>query len=131
MSTPTGPFQTPRPPEPRAASFDHVVRELREIKDTVTGLARTVGCLPAVEASLRTVREQLGKRTKSHLTVEEVAELTGRAAYTIRRWVKEKRLKAQRVKGGGPKGRLLIPREELEQLIAGGLGSEVPDAVLA
>jgi excisionase family DNA binding protein len=121
MSTPTGPFQTPRPPEPRAASFDHVVRELREIKDTVSGLARTVGCL----------REQLGKRTKSHLTVEEVADLTGRAAYTIRRWIKEKRLKAQRIKDGGPKGRLLIPREELEQLIAGGLGSEVPDAVLA
>lgn len=131
MFTPTGPSAaTLRPTDPRAA-LDHVVRELREIKDTVAGLARTVDCLPAVEASLRTVREQLGRRTKSHLTVEEVADLTGRAAYTIRRWIKEKRLKAQRVKGGGPKGRLLIPREELEQLIAGGLGSEVPDAVLA
>jgi excisionase family DNA binding protein len=131
MFTPTGPSATQRPPDPRTASFDHFVRELREIKDSVTGLVRTVGCLPVMEASLRTVREQLGKRTKSHLTVEEVADLTGRAAYTIRRWIKEKRLKAERIKGGGPKGRLLIPREELEQLIAGGLGSEVPDAVLA
>jgi excisionase family DNA binding protein len=91
----------------------------------------------AIEAALRPLRAELeglravlqGRR-KSHYTVEEVAELTGRTPYTVRRWVTEKRIKAIRLSGTGPKGRLLIPREELDALISAGLGAEIPDAVV-
>jgi len=128
----TGPPQPGhRPADPRPTSLDEVLRELRAIKDEVADVAQVVRCLPTVESGLKALKDQLGRRTKTHLTVEEVAEITGRAPYTVRRWIKEKRIRAQRIKDGGPKGRLLVPREEIEQLIAGGLGAEVPDAVLA
>lgn len=118
-------------PDARPASLDEVLRELKALKDEVADVAQTVRCLPTVESGLKALKDQLSRRTKSHLTVEEVAEITGRAAYTVRRWIKEKRIRAERIKDGGPKGRLLIPREEIERLITGGLGAEVPDAVLA
>ena len=117
--------------DPRPASLDEVLRELKALKGEVADVAQTVRCLPTVESGLRALKELLSRKTKSHITVEEVAELTGRTAYTVRRWIKEKRIRAQRIKDGGPKGRLLIPREEIERLIAGGLGAEVPDAALA
>jgi excisionase family DNA binding protein len=86
--------------------------------------------LPSLEAKLEFLRELLASRRKDHLVVEEVAELTGRSAYTIRRWVAERKLRAIRLRDGGPRGKLLIPRSELERLIAAGKGANVPDAVL-
>src|SRR5262245_45221120 len=118
-------------PDAPPPSLDQVLRELSLLKGELAVVALTVRCLPLLESRLRGLDERLGRRTKSHLTVEEVAEATGRVAYTIRRWIKEGRIKAQRIQDGGPKGRLLIPRGEIERLIAGGLGAEVPDAVLA
>lgn len=58
-------------------------------------------------------------RVKSHLTVSEVAEITGRSAFTVRRWVGEGRLPATRIDAGGPRGRLLIKQEHLEQFLSG------------
>lgn len=84
-----------------------------------------------IDRGLADLSQRLVKRTKSHLTVEEVAELTGRAAYTIRRWIKEGRLTARRLQSGGPRGRLLIAREELDNLVLRGDGGRVPDAALA
>jgi excisionase family DNA binding protein len=85
--------------------------------------------LPSLEQKLESVRELLASRRKEHLVVEEVAEMTGRSAYTVRRWISEGKLRAVRLRDGGPRGKLIIPRTELERLIAGGRGAEVPDAV--
>jgi excisionase family DNA binding protein len=78
----------------------------------------------------RELRELLAGRSKPLLTIEEVAELTGRTSYTVRRWVKEGRLTATRVSGTGPRGRLLVAREQVQRLVAAGLGAEVPADVV-
>jgi excisionase family DNA binding protein len=86
--------------------------------------------LPALESKLDGLRELLANKRKDHFLVPEVAELTGRSCYTVRRWIAEKKLNAIRLLDGGPRGKLLIPRSELERLIAGGKGADVPAAVL-
>jgi excisionase family DNA binding protein len=86
-----------------------LVFELRELKETV-----------------REFRQQLSETTKPLLTVEEVAELVGRAAYTVRSWISAGKINAIRVSGTGPRGRLLIPRSELEKLIRDGKAENVP-----
>ena len=75
------------------------------------------------------IREQLTSKCKPHYTVEEIAGLVGRSPYTIRRWISEGRITAIRINGTGPKGRLLIARDQLDAIVADGLGTEVPDAV--
>jgi excisionase family DNA binding protein len=86
--------------------------------------------LPSLEDKLRDLRELLAGRRKEHYVVEEVAELTGRAPYTIRRWIAEGKLHAIRIRDGGPRGRLLVPRREIDRLIASGKGARVPEATL-
>lgn len=86
--------------------------------------------LPALNHKLEALRELLATRRKEHYVVEEIAELTGRSAYTIRRWITEGKLQAIRLRDGGPRGKLLVPRAELERLIAAGRGADVPDVVV-
>jgi excisionase family DNA binding protein len=86
--------------------------------------------LRPMRTDLESIRSTLNARRKSHYTVEEVAELTGRSAYTVRRWITEKRLKAIRIAGTGPKGRLLISRDQIDVLIGSALGGNVPDAAV-
>jgi excisionase family DNA binding protein len=58
-------------------------------------------------------------RFKSHFTVEEVAERTGRSPYTVRtHWIKNGRLAANKLQGG----KLLIEARELERFMASGHG---------
>jgi excisionase family DNA binding protein len=93
---------------------------------------QTAGIVPVLGLildGLRDIRELLSGLRKEWYTIEEVAELTGRTAYTIRRWVKEGRIAATRVSGTGPRGRLLVGRDQLERLIAQGVGGAVPPAV--
>lgn len=81
--------------------------------------------LTGLLAGIEDIRALLSRKVKDYYTVEEVAEMAGRSAYTIRRWIKEERIKATRVEGTGPKGRLLVARPELAKLVdegkAGGL----------
>jgi excisionase family DNA binding protein len=86
--------------------------------------------LPALDHKLEALRELLAARRKEHYVVEEVAELTGRSPYTIRRWVSEGKLQAIRLRDGGPRGKLLVPRSELERLVASGQGKNVPETAL-
>lgn len=59
-------------------------------------------------------------RFKSHFTVEEVAERTGRAPYTVRtHWIKNGLLAASKLRGG----KLLIEARELDRFIASGQGT--------
>jgi excisionase family DNA binding protein len=68
--------------------------------------------------------------TKSLYTVEEVAALTGRSPYTVRRWINEQRISATRIADTGPRGRLLVAREELQRLINSGRGDSIPPVAI-
>jgi excisionase family DNA binding protein len=92
-----------------AAVVEELISYMREVKELL------------VRIDARTDRQ-----IKEYYTVEEVGELTGRAPFTVRRWIKEGRIEATRVEGTGPKGRLLIHRSQLGKLILSGRGSEVP-----
>lgn len=92
-------------------------------------LTELVNLVQSLAVQVADIRATLAAKRKPQYTVEEVADLTGRSAYTVRRWISEGRLKAIRISGTGPKGRLLIAREEIDRLISTGLGANVPDAV--
>jgi excisionase family DNA binding protein len=92
---------------------------------------RVVLMLQEIRAAIEDIRSQLAGTHKSHYTVEEVAELTGRTPYTVRRWIAEGRLRATRVHGTGPKGRLLISHDQLLGLVEAGLGAQIPPVVAA
>jgi excisionase family DNA binding protein len=82
--------------------------------------------LQQIRDELREIRDMLAGAHKELYTVDEIAELTGRTPYTVRRWVAEGRIRATRVQGTGPRGRLLIARDQLQQLIGSGRGGTVP-----
>ncbi len=48
--------------------------------------------------------------------VKEFAELVGVSAYTVRRWIKEKKIIAELVKYQGFKEKYLIPESELKKV---------------
>jgi excisionase family DNA binding protein len=78
--------------------------------------------------SLDNILTRLAGTHKDFYTIAEIAALTGRSQYTVRRWVTEKRVTATRVAGSGPKGRLLIARDQVSALVYSGLGEAVPAA---
>lgn len=86
--------------------------------------------LAQILTELRALRERVQGTRELLLTIGEVARLTGRGPYTGRRWVEEGRLRATRLQGTGPRGRLLVAREELDRLLADGLAGRVQDAAL-
>lgn len=86
--------------------------------------------LRQLQTEVREIRRSLSQHAKPLLTVDEVAELTGRAAFTVRRWIHEGRLKAERIQGTGSRGRLLIPREEILTLIRAGRGEHLPNSAV-
>jgi excisionase family DNA binding protein len=102
---------------------DHVVGH----QDSTSQIA---GQLALILASIEELGRRMDGRVKSHYTVEEVAELTGRAAYTVRAWVRDGRLAAIRVPGSGPKGRLLVPHDELRRLVTDGRAGQIPALVV-
>jgi len=76
------------------------------------------------------IRALLEGRLKSLYTVEEIAKITGRSVYTIRRWITEGRLEATRVSGTGSRCRLIISRDELGKLVPAGLSARSPAVTL-
>ena len=98
------------------AKDSQIMEMLKQILHQLTVLSAGIGEITKIEQG----------KSKSHYTIDEVAAYVRRTAYTVRRWIKEKKICAERVSGTGPKGRLLIPREELDKLIHRGLGGSLP-----
>ena len=101
------------------------------LTDTSAVEAATAALPEVVLLELRHLRRDMDElvryargKAKTLLTVEEVAEEVGRAPYTVRNWIKNGKLKATRVDGTGPRGRLLVRREDVEALVedAGRIG---------
>lgn len=78
--------------------------------------------LKSLAIKVGAIQASVEKHVKEFYTVGELAELTHRRPYTVRRWIKNRLIVATRVQGTGPKGRLLIARAELEKLVQTGLG---------
>ena len=93
-------------------------------------LEKLIGKVESLEGILNELRQLFIGKRKDNYVVEEIATLTGRSEYTVRRWISEGRLKAIRVSEGGPRGRLLVPRAELERLISAGKGENIPEVSL-
>ena len=92
-----------------------------EQDEVVQLLHRVLGAIDDLRAVIRQTR-------KEFYTVDEIASLAGRTPYTIRRWIGEGRLTATRVQGTGPRGRLLVPGDQLTRLLGQGLGGELAPA---
>lgn len=107
--------------------LDRVVARLDEVERLVRDLARA---MPHLNEQLGILVDRFGACQKQFLRVDEVAELTGRSAFTVRRWIKDGKIEATRISQGGPRGRLLISRRELQRLVMDGKGSNFSDAVL-
>ena len=88
------------------------------------------GLLIYVKDAIEYVRAQLAAKRKDHYTVPEFGDLVRRSPYTVRRWIAEGRVKAVRVQGTGPKGRLLVPHDQLDALVVAGMGTEIPAAAM-
>ena len=82
--------------------------------------------LQSIADTLELVRKTLDGQSKPLLTVSEAAKLAVCSDYTIRRWIRDRKLDAERVQGTGRHGRWLIRREALLGLLAKGLGGEIP-----
>jgi hypothetical protein len=79
---------------------------------------------------MQRVQELLQRGQKDPVTVREFADLVCRSPFTIRMWIKRGRIEAKRVIGTGPRGRLLIDRNQLSRVIQAGRGSNLQEPLL-
>jgi excisionase family DNA binding protein len=112
------------------AAFNPLGRNARSIgvtakPDEEASAQFLAATLDKILSKLDAIQEVLAGAAKPHYTVAEVARLVGRSAYTVRRWVAENRINASRIADTGPRGRLLIAREEVAKLIAEGKGDRI------
>ena len=82
--------------------------------------------LQQLKTQVEGVHCKLSGQVKAFYTVNEVAELLDRTSGTVRRWVRSGKLRANRVKGTGPRGLLRISREALRSLLDGGFDATIP-----
>ena len=81
--------------------------------------------LGLLQQAMTDLRDEMHDRRKPFVTVREAAAQCCRSEYTIRRWIAQGRVKASKVEGTGPHGRLLVARDDLERLLQVG---PAPDA---
>lgn len=106
------------------------MQQQSELHFPADSLPQVVSLLRALEAKVDAVHAVLGGQRKELLTVVEFADLVGRSSYTIRRWIAEGRVRAARVDGTGPRGRLLIPRSELDRVVQAGMAGNLPASAI-
>jgi hypothetical protein len=99
--------------------------------DEDLALTDIVARLDRLQSCVSELMTQIAGATKDYYTVEEFASRTGRAPYTVRHWRKLGLIVAERIQGSGPKGRLLIPRGELEKIVKSGRGENVNSTVMS
>lgn len=105
-------------------------QEFAELRHRIDELAtRLTEQISSFSIRLETLSDLLQGATKDYYTVDEVASKTGRSTYTVRRWVKEGRIQATRIDGTGPRGRLLISCQELDNLVRSGLGNKLSSII--
>jgi excisionase family DNA binding protein len=107
--------------------LERLCGRVEAIETILGGLSKQ---FPSLGEKLDGLHELVAGHRKNRLTTEEVAALTGRSEYTVRRWITEGKLRAVRITEGGPRGRLLIQREELERLVTSGVGASIPAVAL-
>ena len=81
-----------------------------------------------LDERLSELDRKLSPATKQYLAVEEFAQLVGRSPYTVRAWLKSGKIRGERVTGSGPRGRWLIPRDQLKVIVNSGEGASIPSA---
>jgi hypothetical protein len=86
--------------------------------------------LVLIERRLGAIEERLAGARKEYYRIADLSALVGRSDYSVRRWIKEGLLKATRVAGTGPRGILLVPREQVERLVNSGRVSAIPGVTL-
>ena len=82
--------------------------------------AALLATVHAINRKVDTLVDHLRGNLKPLLTVDEAAALLGRSSYTTRAYIRDGRLPATRLHGTGPRGRLLVRREDLERLLDAG-----------
>jgi hypothetical protein len=98
--------------------------------------SQSAGLSNPADASIRPLLEEIVRRLqrvedavsgarKDYFTVEEFAKHVRRAPYTIRKWLKEKLIRAEKVAGTGPRDRWVIPADELKKVVDAGHGAHV------
>jgi hypothetical protein len=93
-------------------------------------VADVLAVLRRLDTKVESLRSLLGQQRKENYTIGEFAQVVGRSPYTARRWVNEGKVAAIRVQGTGPRGRLLIPRRELDRVIESGRGQKIPETAI-
>lgn len=94
---------------------------------TLALLRAVVERLDRLEKQQTEAQSLLSRLTRQHTvkefyTVKEVAEMFGRAEYTVREWCRLGRLAARKLPGGrGNEGEWRVPQEELDRYQAEGL----------
>lgn len=105
-------------------------QQVTSLADEIANLRTEFAHIAGMKSVIEEMLDRLQGVSKSHYSVAEIAQLVDRSEYRVRQWIKAGQLNATRVAGTGPRGRLLIPREELSRLVSQGRGESLSASVL-
>jgi len=129
VSSTSGPLSGPPVNGGDPRSISAVLSRVQQLETSL--VAHIDHRLATIDRTLGAIHELFASARKEQLRVEEFAKLVGKSPYTIRRWIGEGKIKAVRLADGGPKGRWLIARGEVDRLIATGSGQAISDAFIS